>query len=352
MVCPMWSSVFERKPVHVYAVKHRDVDLRLASASGGAFTLLANDMLSRGGVVYGAAFDGNWDVRHIRITRSDELVKLRGSKYVQSLLAGIFPQVKEDLESGVPVLFSGLPCQIAALNRFVGSKLDGLTTVELICGGVCSPKIWSDYLEEECRQIGMAKRDILAINFRKKTKGWVEYSFSLAYEGRDGSLREVETSSYWRDIKNDYMRLFLHGHIVRPSCFSCRFKKGKSGADYAIADFWGIEKFHPEFFENNGVSLLMQYGREPMDDILKDSLFIESTFENACHGNRAIVRSAQSVDKGWAFNLLHNRLGLSCRRACAVAEGYFAVHDPIAKSIRKAKSRIKRVVKGLLGVAR
>ncbi len=351
VVCPMWSSVFERKPVHVYAVKHRDLEVRLSSASGGAFSLFANDMLSRGGVVYGAAFDAQWDVRHIRITRNDELAKLRGSKYVQSSLDGIFPQVKEDLKNGMPVLFSGLPCQIAALNRFVGRKTDGLTTVELICGGICSPKIWSDYLAEECRRLGITKENIKDINFRKKTKGWIEYAFALTYTDGNGVLREMETSSYWRDIKNVYMRLFLHGHIVRPACFNCRFKCGKSGADYAIADFWGIGKFHPEFFEDNGVSLLLQYGNKPMDAVLRDSYFIESDLKKAYAGNRAILKSAFCVDRGWLFDFLHNRLGLSCRHACALAEGGFVVPDLVAKFRAKAKARVKRLVRKMRGTA-
>ena len=132
-VCPSSSPDLPRQPLAVYAAKAKDEELRLESSSGGAFSLLARQILSKGGKVYGAAFDrSDWSVRHIGVENEGGLGELRGSKYLQSRVIGVYRNVKANLMSGFPVLFSGTPCQIAALRHYLGRSYDSLILVDVV----------------------------------------------------------------------------------------------------------------------------------------------------------------------------------------------------------------------------
>ena len=187
-VCPILQKSAPRKPIHVYAVKHLDEPIRLQSSSGGLFSIIAERTLKDGGNVYGAAFDSNWGIHHIAIHNIDDLWKLRGSKYVQSNLNESYQLIKEQLQRGDKVLFSGTPCQIAGLKQFLGEVSPNLQTVEVICHGVPNPRIWQDFLDEQQIANERAKREdaltiseehssIVGINFRDKSKGWRNYGF-------------------------------------------------------------------------------------------------------------------------------------------------------------------------------
>jgi coenzyme F420-reducing hydrogenase beta subunit len=146
--CPVINRGETRKPLYVYAAKSRDEEIRRQSSSGGIFTLLAERVLDENGIVFGAHFDKNWEVTHSYVETKEGLGLFRGSKYVQSRIGESYLQAQQFLEKGDKVLFSGTPCQISGLKLFLGKKYDNLLTVDFVCHGVPSPKVWHMYLSQ------------------------------------------------------------------------------------------------------------------------------------------------------------------------------------------------------------
>ena len=147
-VCPVINQRESCKPIKTFAAINKDEETRLASSSGGIFSLFAEETLNAGGVVFGAAFNKNWDVEHIEIETLDGIEKLRGSKYTQSNIGNCYKKAERYLKEGRKVLFSGTPCQIAALKLFLKKDYEGLTTIDVVCHGVPSPEVWKKYLNE------------------------------------------------------------------------------------------------------------------------------------------------------------------------------------------------------------
>lgn len=228
-----------------YAAQSIDNNLLKTSSSGGIFSLIASEIIKAGGVVFGAAWDGE-TVRHIKINSISDLSLLRGSKYVQSDLGTTFREVRALLAAKTPVLYSGTPCEIAGLKSFVKRNKELLTTIEVACHGVPSPKVLSAYLEELKSNYSA---DDIKLNFRSKVKGWNDYHV----EAYDGDLLLFSENH----IDNIYMKGFLHELYSRPSCHDCQFKGNYSGADFTLADFWGIETAYPEFPSESGASLVI-----------------------------------------------------------------------------------------------
>lgn len=267
-VCLELCQKEERTPLSVYAAKNKNERVRLASSSGGVFTLLAEKVIDEGGVVFGARFDSNWDVIHDYTETKEGLTAFRGSKYVQSYIGKCYQEVKSFLQQGRKVMFIGTPCQIAGLKNYLRKDYDNLLTVDVVCHGVPSPKVWRMYLDEIARKGGKntvlphpidKKTEINAIDFRSKSTGWKKFSFALTLSEAiaDGEKNSVLLSSIFTE--NPYMNAFLSNLSLRPSCYACPAKGGKSGSDIAIADFWGIEDVLPEFDDDKGVSLILFY---------------------------------------------------------------------------------------------
>lgn len=161
----------------VFAAWNRNDEIRRDSTSGGVFTLLAEYILESGGVVFGAAFDGSQHLRHTACFRKEELWRLRGAKYVQSDLEGVFREVRRWLDQR-PVLFSGTPCQVDGLYRYLGGRPENLTTCDLVCHGVPSPGVWEDMARSlEARR----QQPLQAVRFRNKVAGWKDSHFTAVY---------------------------------------------------------------------------------------------------------------------------------------------------------------------------
>lgn len=245
-VCPVQNHVCESEfKVQAFAAYNLKEEQRLQSSSGGIFPLIAEYFLQNGGVVYGAAFTDNFEVEHIGITRMSELKRLQGSKYVQSRLGRIFLDVKDALLDNKIVLFSGTPCQVEGLKSFLIKDYNNLYTIDLVCHGVPSPKIWQRYLNEE-----YGIDSITAINFRDKKNGWANYDLHIS--------TNVESSHEPNPIaiyKEDYLRGFLKELYLRPSCHKCSFKKIHHVSDITLGDLWGNKTICPEFADDNkGIS--------------------------------------------------------------------------------------------------
>ena len=168
-ICPILNKPKTYQILQCYAAKHKNSKIKLKSSSGGIFTALAENILKEGGVVFGAAFDKDWNVRHTFCKNLNDLDKLRRSKYVQSDIGLTYRQTKDFLDKECKVLFTGTPCQIAALRNFLGKEYENLLTAELFCHGVPSPTVWQKFLEENTQ-----KNRIKAIDFRHKRLGWNE----------------------------------------------------------------------------------------------------------------------------------------------------------------------------------
>ena len=232
----------------VFAVQSKDPKVLKTSQSGGIFAELARSVLRGGGVVYGAAFNASYEVGHIRIDSDKQLYKLQGSKYVQSKTEGLFEAVKTDLGNCLEVLFSGTPCQVAALYSYIGAETKLLYTVDLVCHGVMPPSLWRDYLDYIKRKYGA----ITSANFRDKSFGWEVHDESFI-AGR----RKIR--------KNVYRKIFYKDLLLRPSCYrreedalitACKYSGMSRVSDLTIGDFWGIRRA-ASAFENtkDGISL-------------------------------------------------------------------------------------------------
>lgn len=139
MVCPVINQQPEQAPIATYAAINSDQAVREESSSGGIFTLLAEETINNGVVVFGAAFNDKWQVAHTYANEINDIKKFRGSKYVQSDICGSYSVAEKFLKEGKEVLFSGTPCQIAGLKRFLRKEYKNLKTIDFICHGVPSP---------------------------------------------------------------------------------------------------------------------------------------------------------------------------------------------------------------------
>lgn len=231
----------------VYAVKHKDENVRAASRSGGIFSALSDKVLEEKGIVYGCALTDDFQAVHIRAEKAEERDCMRGSKYIQSSMGNIFSMVKEDLEADKEVLFSGTSCQIAGLKSFLKKNYLNLLCVDIVCHGVPSPVVWNKYLEWQERN---NDGQVVKVDFRnKKDYGWAEHVETLIIEKSDKNIVKVDSRVF--------TKLFYSHMMLRPCCYKCPYKSVEHPGDITIADYWGIDKAAPGFSDNKGVSLVL-----------------------------------------------------------------------------------------------
>lgn len=223
-----------------FAVRCKDLQILQKSSSGGAFTLLAQQVLEAGGLVCGAVFDKQFRVHHVL---SDSPAPMRKAKYIQSDLQEIYVPIKTALEAGRTVLFTGTPCQCDGVRRYLGSQPEGLVLAALICRGVQSPGLWRDYaawlagdgtLEHYCFRDKRVKND-------GHTVAW----------SVDGAEQAVSMN------KDPFSRLYIKCLSLRPSCYHCPYTRWELPFDLTIGDFWGVEKVYPQLADGMGTSLVI-----------------------------------------------------------------------------------------------
>lgn len=260
----------------VFAVKHKNPDERLTSRSGGMFIAVSDYILNKGGVVYGVGYAEHFRVIHKRATTPEQRNEFKGSKYVQSDLSKIFQQVKADLINGIPVLFSGTPCQTAGLNSFLGKiNKKNLWICDIVCHGVPSPLIWKDYID----YIEKKHNDsIEKVDFRDKEFGWSSHIESFIFKKRNDKI-----------TLKTFTDLFYQHIILRPSCGKCKYTNFIRPSDITLADFWGIEKVSAEFnADNKGVSLVLintPKGKDIFEAVNSDLVYLESNITDCLQPN-------------------------------------------------------------------
>lgn len=308
-VCPVINQSQKSVPRKVFIAKDITTNVLLASSSGGVFFSLAKKVLDAGGVVFGARFDDNWEVVHGFTEKLDGLGFFQTSKYSQSVIGHSYEHVLTFLKDGRRVLFSGTPCQIAGLRLFLRKDFgELLLTVDVACHGVPSPMVWRDYLSYVVSQFGESKNSIEQINFRDKRNGWKDYGLCIRITSATGSCGEF----FECHRENLYMKGFLSDFFLRPACYKCPDKSGKSKSDITLADCWGIEHIDRKIDSTLGVSLVLANTQFGEQTILGCGLQLqESNYETAIRYNPSIVTSAHTSKYMGVFWHRWNRYGLS-----------------------------------------
>lgn len=292
-VCPILNPVKEiAKTQSGYIVQNTDLDIRRESTSGGAFSAIAQSILKKDGAVYGAAFDENFVVRHQCIERKEDLWKLRNSKYVQSELGDVFLRVRQQLEEGREVCFSGTPCQIEGLRSFLRKEYQNLTLVDVVCHGIGSPLVWKKYIQMQNGHLPER------IYFRWKHYGY-KYSTISFFRGN----KEI----YFGGVESDPMlRAYFSNNCDRRICYDCPFKKRYRLSDITIWDCFQPGYFDKSFDDDIGTSSLLVHSAkgEMLFAEMVGNGFLRSISVDAdalVKGNNEMVKSVRCGTERDAF---------------------------------------------------
>jgi len=332
-VCPIINkSTVDNQPC-AYACINKDEFIRLESSSGGLFTLIAEEIINNGGVVFGAGFNEQFEVYHSYVETKDDLDKFRGSKYVQSNTGYTYKQVKDFLNQGRKVLFTGTPCQIGGLKSYLSRNYNNLICVDFICHGVPSPLVWKKYIEFRKEN---AASEIRRIAFRKKDKSWKRYSVSFLFKN---GTEYKET--YDKDL---FMKVFLKDICLRPSCYACEFKTLHRQSDITLADFWGIQNVLPEMDDDKGTSLVIinsTIGQSVFNKIKDKIIYKKVDINQAIRYNPAAVKSSKYNPRRESFFQELDKLPFDqlVKKYCK---------DSISeKIIRKSKALLRKMIERL-----
>ena len=261
----------------VYAAVNNDPQNLKRSSSGGVAFLLGKYIIEQKGVVFGAAYDEEMNIVHKKVETEDELWRLQGSKYAQSIIGRTYRETEESLKQGKKVLFMGTPCQIGGLYHFLGQNYPQLYTMDVICYGVPSSGIYKDYIKWKEKK---AKGKIKNINFRSKIIGWgdsvTEIEFLNKRTRRCGS------------DEDEWYQTFISHVATRESCHHCKYTNFQRMSDITVGDFWGIEKYKPDMDCKAGISKILvntNKGRELFDGIVPYIWYEEMDAEAAIRPN-------------------------------------------------------------------
>lgn len=303
-VCPIINKVHLNNLEKAYSIKNKNENIRLSSTSGGVFSLLAEKIIEKKGYVVGASYDDEFYVKHIIIDNMFDISKLRVAKYSQSDLGDTFIKVKRLLDKGHFILFSGTPCQCEGLKSFLQKDYNNLITVDLICHGVPSPKVWKSYVQYRANK---ENNNVLPIdiNMRSKNSGWSYYNYSTEFDYGDGKKTYIHN-------KNDlFMNLFTKNICLRSSCSNCIAKGVKRCSDFTLGDFWGIWNQHFEFDDNKGISAVLVHsekGQQLLSKITSDIELIEVDLEDVYKENQSLlISSKKDISREFFLNSINEK---------------------------------------------
>lgn len=293
-VCPMLNESFGKKnnfkEPDCYAAEHKSIEVIFSSTTGGMFSALADVMYTQKGYVGGAIHNDDFSVSHFISNRKSDLQKLRRSKDLQSNAEGFYKKVRDLLHSGQKVLVCGLPCQINGLQTFLGKDEKNLITVDLICAGVNSPKVWQKYLKYIEQKVGSK---IVYTENKSKEYGWNNLTQKFVFENGEEFFDTKKTS------------LFIQGYIdshlyCRPSCYECKFKGFPRSADITIGDYWGLDRYNSSHNSNMGTNVVIinsKKGEEYFEKVKRRINHEETPLEWAINGNPALMYSISKLSE-------------------------------------------------------
>ena len=310
-----------------FVVQHGDDAIRYQSTSGGGFTAIAEEIIRRGGVVFGAILTNDLTIRHGCVEDASGLAKFRNSKYVQSEIGDSYLKTKEFLKEGRWVCFSGTPCQINGLYKYLGKDYDNLIAVDVVCKSVPSPMVFNKYMEYKKQQEG----DISDVVFRDKKRGFL-YCTMAHYQTHTD--RKAGKSVYRRGSESDeWLRLFLSGKISRHSCATCVYQTKQRVGDFTLGDIW--ETGNAQMDDNKGSTLLhiwTKKGAEFFDSVIDNIRYVEYPLEKS-----------RGVERTNTIKPYHLRKQLFDDANNLTPDAFFAKYAPIT-----LKVRIKQTARYLL----
>ncbi|MBP5787343.1 MAG: Coenzyme F420 hydrogenase/dehydrogenase, beta subunit C-terminal domain [Kiritimatiellae bacterium] len=324
-----------RQPFIQFAAKTKNRELLRASSSGGAFSELAQVVLAQGGAVFGAGWDEHFHVVHKCIETEMCLGELRGSKYVQSKLNDAPQKIKELLAQGRMILFSGTPCQVAAIRKQFGES-----PLLLLCSIMCHSNVPSGVWEKYLREVQDEEKDtITAISFRDKRISWRKYSLTIEF-ARAG---HVVSQRFGATL---YGKIFFSGFATLPACFHCPFRQGKHGADLMIGDYWGIEKSYPNLNDDDGVSAILVFTEQGRKFLQESALSLhEVAYSTIPPGNMALGKCISSDEvKRQRFQRAWQKTSLK-RAYIYATEGpwYRRFANHTLESVERVREHLSRV---------
>lgn len=284
--CQAINPIFKERQPNAYACNNLNDEIRMQSSSGGIFSLIAEWIISQNGIVFGAGFDDKLNVVHIAVDNVEDLSKLRGSKYVQSIIGDAFIQAKLFLEDGRKVLFTGTPCQIDGLLHYLKKDYDGLYTQDIVCHGVPSAKVWQKYLRYQEQLNGALVLTDPSPSFRSKDKGWTSFNQTLYFDNG-----KTYSKIHRQDV---YMKAFLKNVSLRHSCYDCHSKSVNRNSDITLADLWGCKSITPDMFDDKGTSFVIvnsEKGEKLFDAVVDRLSFQVINIEDAIKCNSPVCKS-------------------------------------------------------------
>lgn len=278
-VCPFENVSPNTRTDLFYAAYSNDAELIENSSSGGIFPEIARMILEQKGRVYGAFLDEQHKLYHIGVNGLAELTKLLGSKYLQSDTRNTFKECKEDLQNGLIVLYTGTPCQIQGLKNYLGKDYSNLYTLDVICHGTPSPKMFEGYIDFLEKKHNAKLVDIC---FRDKRRN--KWSITLRYtmEFSNGKRKDY----YLISKLSEYFTAFLGGHISRESCYHCPYSSLDRPGDITMGDFWGYQATRPDLRHDEGLSILLvnsQKGKDLIEQCRKRGVTFEEVVEDSVY---------------------------------------------------------------------
>lgn len=345
-VCAFQNKEKKKSLKETYVAVSQNTNLK-ESASGGLFASFAKAVLEENGEVYGAVMDYDGEVlsvHHICTNNEQELMKLKGSKYVQSDLGSIHKDIEISLNDHKDVLFSGTPCQVAGLKSFLGKEYENLYTIDIICHGVPSIKLFRDYIsciEEK------ENRKVIDFKFRDKGCGWKLYG-KMVLQDNQGNIEE----KYFEPEESSYYQMFLNSYTYRENCYQCPYASENRQGDITIGDYWCIDLIHPELLteyqgvleEKEGVSCLIinnSQGSKIMKEFGYGIQVWESKYELAAKYNGQLLRAAErKKEREKVFNLY--------AKGYAYIEKWYDQRHRLCKIKRKIVSSIPPTIKKIM----
>ena len=300
--------LYNKKIFFGYNINHAQEQ---KSSSGGVFSALATNVLEKGGHIYGAAWCytiKGLSVNHICVTKKQDLYKIQGSKYTQSRTDNIWEEIKNKLDNGMLILFSGTSCQIASLKKYLKKDYQTLYTVDLVCHGVIGETVFQDYVSY------LENKNLIKINefsFRRKDCD-TPYVVTVKGKKNNGDSKEIVEK-----LKDSvYFRLFMWREGYRESCYNCQYASMNKPADVTLGDYYPNEE---ELQQMNGNQ--RQYYSFIMCNSIKGEQLIEQSEKliklakidvnramerhfNLCHASFPIKPKAWNIYKKKGFSSL------------------------------------------------
>lgn len=312
--CPSLNPDYFRKKdePQVYAAWSKSYQTRYESTSGGVFWEIAKNFIVSGGIVVGARWGTDWkSAEHYIAYDLEELVLLRGSKYIQSNTAGIYKRVREELYRGRKVLFCGTPCQNAAMQIFLGEEMENIFYLDFICRSINSPLAFKAYVSELEKQYNST---VKAIHQKNKKKGWQSLATWVLFENGQELLKDRNEDLWVKGfLKNDL--------YTRESCFQCQYRTlPRKTADITVGDFWGIKgEESNDMFRGISVVLVNTLkGKQLIDNVSENLIMKKKNIEDVLSGNYALLNSPKrTAKKQLFFKMLETKEFSRCIEDCA-----------------------------------